>query len=406
MSLHPERIRAEFPNLERKINGRPLIYFDSAATTLKPKPVIDRILQYYSNENSNVHRGIHTLSNLGTHAFEAARENVRDFINAKEVAEVIFTKGTTDSINLLSHTFPGIFLKKGDEVLITGIEHHSNIVPWHLAAEIHGIVVRSVLPDSRGDMSLETITAAMTPKTKVIAFTAASNTLGTLLPVKEICREARARNILTVVDAAQAVAHGVVDVLDWNCDFLAFSAHKIFGPTGFGVLYGKRNLLEKLPPFEGGGAMIRKVTLEKTTYEDVPQRFEAGTPHIEGAVGLAAALDYVRRIGIRNIQSYEAELTAFALQELSEIPGIRWIGSPKHRGGILSLVVDGIHPHDIGTLLDQEGIAVRTGHHCTQPIMDFFKIPATVRISFSVYNTKEEITELKAALQKAIRVLS
>ncbi|MBX9765830.1 MAG: SufS family cysteine desulfurase [Bdellovibrionales bacterium] len=398
--------RAHFPNLERKINGKPLVYFDSAATTLKPRSVIERIRNYYSNENANVHRGIHTLSNLGTQAFEAARENVRDFINASEVSEIVFTKGTTESINLLAQTMPGALLHAGDEILITAIEHHSNIVPWQMTAERHGMRVKAVFCDAQGNVTWPMIKAGITPRTKLIAFTAASNTLGTLLPVQEICTEAKKLGILTMVDAAQAVAHEPVDVKKWDCDFLAFSAHKIFGPTGFGVLYGKKALLEKLPPYQGGGAMIRKVTLEKTTYEDVPQRFEAGTPHIEGSIGLGEALNFVRQIGIQNIQTHETKLVKFALGELSRIPGLKWIGTPEKRGGILSFVIEGVHPHDIGTLLDQEGIAVRTGHHCTQPIMEFFKVSATVRISFSVYNTEEEITFLKTALEKAIRVLT
>lgn len=398
--------RSHFPNLERKINGKPLVYLDSAATTLKPRAVIDRIQNYYSSENSNVHRGIHTLSNLGTQAFEAARENVRDFINASDVAEVVFTKGTTESINLLAHTMAGTLLKAGDEILITAIEHHSNIVPWQMAAERHGMTVKAATSDAQGNVTWPMIKACLTSKTRLIAFTAASNTLGTILPVAEICAEAKKLGILTMVDAAQAIAHEPVDVIKWNCDFLVFSAHKIFGPTGFGVLYGKKSLLEKLPPYQGGGAMIRKVTLDKTTYEDVPQRFEAGTPHIEGALGLAEALNFVRQIGIQNIQDHEAKLTRLALKELSAVSGLRWIGNPEKRGGILSFVVEGVHPHDIGTLLDQEGIAVRTGHHCTQPIMDFFKVPATVRISFSIYNTEEEIYFLKTALEKVIRLLT
>lgn len=396
------RCRVNFPQLQVKVHNQPLLYLDSAATTLKPTPVIQALEQYYRQEVANVHRGAHWLSDQGTFKYEEARTKVQKFINAKSPNEIIFTKGTTEGLNLLARSYAGHFLQKGDEILLTEMEHHSNIVPWQLVAEEKGLKIQVVPINERGELIWGEFTKSLNKKTKLVSFVSCSNALGTLNPVAEMIAEVkRVCEAVTVVDAAQSVSARPTDVQSWDCDFMVFSGHKIFGPTGIGVLYGREDLLNKMPPYQGGGSMISQVSFTKTSYLPAPQRFEAGTPHIAGAIGLAAALDYVQQLGFGVIQQHEEALLTEAEIKLSQIPGLKWIGQPQQRLNILSFLIEGIHPSDIGQVLDQMGVAVRTGHHCCQPIMDYFKIPGTVRASFSVYNSVEDVDRLYQALLKA-----
>lgn len=397
--------RTDFPVLSRSVNGRPLVYLDNGATTQKPYEVIDAISNYYSAYNANIHRGVHTLSQEASAAYEAARTKVAAFIHAGSDQEIIFTRGTTESINLVAATFGRVHVQAGDEILITGMEHHSNIVPWQLLCEEKQAKLVVVPVDESGAFSIIDFEKNISAVTKLIAVTHVSNTLGTVNPVKELIAIAHSRNIPVLVDGAQAVPHMAVDVTDLDADFYAFSGHKIFGPTGIGVLYVKAALLSKMPPYQGGGGIIKTVTFEKTTYVDGPLKFEAGTPNIAGAIGLGAALDYVSHIGMDRIRAYEHELLLDATAKLLQVPGVRIIGTAVEKAAVISFVVEGLHPFDIGTILDQQGIAVRTGHHCTQPLMERFGIPGTVRASFAFYNTHEEIDRLITGLQKAIKML-
>lgn len=400
MSLDIKKIREDFPELARSVHGKPLIYLDNGASTLKCRPVIESLNKHYSEDAANIHRGVHFLSEQGTIEFEKTRTTVQAFINAKNTHEVIFTKGTTDSINLVANCFADAFLNEGDEILLTTLEHHSNIVPWQIAAKKKGAKVIEVPINDQGEILIEEYKKLLGPKTKMVATNHISNSLGTINPIKEMIALAHDVGAKFLVDAAQSVAHAKIDVQDLDCDFLAFSSHKIFGPTGVGVLYGKEELLNEMPPYQGGGDMIDQVSFEETTYNDLPHKFEAGTPHIAGVIALKAALDYVSSIGIEEIEKYEHDLLAYATEKLSKIEGLRIVGTAKNKASVISFVIDGAHPHDIGTLLDRQGIAVRTGHHCTQPLMKRMNVPATARASFCFYNTKEEVDALVAGIEK------
>lgn len=391
--------------LEQPIHGKQLIYFDSAATTLKPKVVADRIYKHYLLEASNVHRGLHFLSDQATENFEIARRKVQKFLNAKDESEIVFTKGTTDSINLIARSFGKVSCKAGDEILISETEHHSNIVPWQILAEEIGVKVVTFKVDEEKGVDLGDFKAKLNPKVKIVSFAHVSNSLGIVFPVKELTELAHKNNAIVVVDGAQAVAHQTVDVLSLDCDFYVFSAHKLFGPTGMGVLYGKSKYLDMMPPFSGGGGMIDEVRFEKTTFLKAPFRFEAGTPHIAGVIGLGAAIDYISQFLMRDIFEYEQDLTNYAQKLLSDVPGVKIFTNIAKKGPIISFVIDGIHPADVGSLLDHEGIAVRCGHHCTQPLMRKLNVPGTIRISFSIYNTKEEIDVFVKSLNKVIKIL-
>jgi cysteine desulfurase/selenocysteine lyase len=395
-----EQIRAQFPILDRQINGRPLVYFDNGATSQKPQSVIDAISNFYSNENSNIHRGVHTLSQEATSAYEGVRKKVQKFINAKHNHEVILTSGTTGGINLVASSFGEKLVRKGDEILITAMEHHSNIVPWQILCERKGAKLVVVPISETGEIDIDDFKNLISPKTELISLVHISNSLGTANPVKEMIKIAHSQSIPVLVDGAQAVHHTPVDVQDLDADFYAFSAHKMYGPTGVGVLYGKEELLNSMEPYQGGGDMIKSVTFEKTIYNNLPHKFEAGTPNIAGGIGLGAAIDFINSIGFDFIQSHEAELIRFATSQLSSIKGIRFIGTAKERAGLVSFVLNGIHPYDTGVILDKLGIALRTGHHCTQPVMNFFKVPGTVRASFAVYNTKDEIVKLVEGIER------
>lgn len=401
MTFNVRQVQSNFPNLKRDIRGKKLVYLDSAATTLKPQCVIDAVTSHYTNSTSNIHRGVHFLSEEATLHYESTREKVRSFINAKELSEIIFTTGTTHGINLVAKGFVGTQFEAGDEIIITEMEHHANIVPWQMLCEEKGLKLKVAPMDDNGDIIRTKLTELYSSKTKFISLSFISNSLGTVNPIQEIIAEAHARNVLVLVDAAQAVANRTIDAQELNCDFLVFSAHKIFGPTGSGVLYGKRHLLEKTEPLFGGGDMIRSVTFEKTTYAPLPAKLEAGTPNIASVIGLGAAIDYVNSVGINSIHLYEKEIISYALEALSKVPGLKFIGNPKERANVISFVLDDIHPHDLGTLLDNEGVAIRTGHHCTQPVMKHFSVPATARASFSIYNEKSDVDALVAALLKA-----
>lgn len=405
MGIDVKKIRADFPALDQLVTGdKPLVYLDNAATTLKPQPVIDAITQHYSLEAANVHRGVHFLSEQATVKYEDARHKVKQFINATETKEIIFTSGTTASINLIAKSFGVKHLQADDEILITHLEHHSNIVPWQMLSEQIGCKLKVAPINDDGEVIIEEFQKLFTSKTRLVSVVHASNSLGTINPIKEMIRMAHDQDIPVLVDGAQAVAHQPVDVRDLDCDFYAFSAHKLFGPTGVGVLYGKSQWLEELPPVMGGGDMILSVTFEKTTYNHLPHKFEAGTPHIAGVIGLGAAIDYVNSIGLENIAVYENELLIAATKRLGEIPGMRFYGTAAHKSAIISFLVEDIHPHDIGSLLDIEGVAIRAGHHCTQPVMQRFNVPATGRASFSMYNTLDEIETLAQALYKVKEV--
>ena len=395
-----EKIRRDFPILGREVYGKPLVYFDNAATTQKPQCVIDAISEAYCNENANVHRGIHFLSQHATDLMESARDKVRQFIGAGSTEEIIFTRGTTESINLLASSFSSAFLKEGDEVIISGMEHHSNIVPWQIQAEKHGFRIKVIPVLDNGELDLEAFKALVSDKTRLVSITHVSNVLGTVNPVSEIISLAHSHGIPVAVDGAQSVPHIKVNVQELGADFYAFSGHKIYGPTGIGVLYGRKELLEKMPPYQGGGEMIKRVTFEKTTYNELPYKFEAGTPDYVGSIALAKALDYVQGIGMDNIAAYESELCSYAIERLNTIPDMRIIGNAGHRSAVVSFLVGNIYPSDMGTLLDRLGIAVRTGHHCAEPLMDRLGIPGTVRASFSFYNTKAEIDALTAGIER------
>jgi cysteine desulfurase/selenocysteine lyase len=405
-ALDIDKIRKDFPLLQEKVYGHPLVYLDNSATTQKPQVVIDTLEHYYKTYNANVHRGVHHLSQVASEAYEDARKVVARFINAAHDEEVIFTKGTTDSINLIAHVFGRGVIKPGDEVIVSAMEHHSNIVPWQIMCEDRGAVLRVIPMDENGELILEEYAALLNEKTKIVSVTYVSNALGTVNPVREIIAQAHARNIPVLLDAAQAVQHMPVDVQELDVDFIAFSGHKIYGPTGIGILYGKKEWLEKLPPYQGGGDMIKTVTFAKTTYNELPFKYEAGTPDVSGAIGLGAAVKYVQEVGIDAIHAWEEQLVAYAADQLSQIDGLRFIGNAKNRSGAISFLVGTIHPYDLGELLDKQGIAIRTGHHCAEPVMDFFCIPGTVRASFAMYTNKEDIDKLVAGIKRAAAMLS
>jgi cysteine desulfurase/selenocysteine lyase len=401
-----ERVRADFPILHRPVNGRPLVYLDSAATSQKPRAVLEAITRYYECDNANIHRGVHYLSQRATEEYEAARETVRQFVNAADASEIIFVRGTTEGINLVAQSYGRTHVRSGDEVLVTALEHHSNIVPWQLLCEETGARLRVAPIHDNGELALDAFASLLTPRTKIAAVAHVSNALGTINPVRQIVQMAHGHGIPVLVDGAQAVPHLAVDVRALDCDFYVFSAHKVYGPTGIGVLYGKSALLEAMPPYQGGGDMISSVTFEKTTYNKLPHKFEAGTPDISGVIGLRAALEYVSRLGLDNIAAHEHDLLADATRALGEIPGVRLIGTAREKAGVLSFVLEGIHPHDIGTILDQEGIAIRTGHHCAQPLMERFAVPATARASFGMYNTPGEVLALLKGLHRVREVFA
>ena len=398
------KIRADFPILATQVHGKPLVYLDNAATTQKPQVVIDAIRNYYETLNSNIHRGVHHLSELATRAYEGTRVKIQRFLNAAESKEIVFVRGTTEAINLVARSFVAPTLREGDEILITHLEHHSNIVPWQILRDEKKAVLRVAPINDAGEVILEEFEKLLSPRTKIVAVGHVSNALGTVLPLTRIIDLAHARNVPVLVDGAQAVPHLAVDVRALDCDFYAFSGHKLYGPTGIGVLYGKAAHLEAMPPWQGGGDMILSVTFEKTTYNRVPHKFEAGTPHIEGVIGLGPAIDYVAALGLDAIAAHERELLEAAVDALGGVKGLRFIGTARERAGTVSFVLEGIHPHDIGTILDQEGIAIRTGHHCAQPVMERFGIPASARASFGLYNTREEIDALAAGLRKVSEV--
>ncbi len=397
-------LRSDFPVLQQEVNGQPLIYLDNAATTQKPQSVIDALSHYYSHDNSNVHRGAHTLSDRATLAFEDARKKVVQFINASSTKEVLWTRGTTESINLVASSYARSVLKKGDRILVSAMEHHSNIVPWQLAAQACGAEVVPIPVSENGELELEAYKVLLDERVKLVAVGHVSNALGTVNPVKEITELAHKAGAKVLIDGAQGVPHFDVDVQALGCDFYAFSGHKMFGPTGVGVLYGRRELLEKMPPYQGGGDMISLVTFEKTHYNVVPYKFEAGTPNIAGGIGLGAAVDYLLRLPWEQVMAHEENLLAYATEKLSAIDGLRILGTAKEKAGVLSFVFDQIHAHDLGTILDREGVAVRAGHHCAMPVMQRFGVPATTRASFAFYNTLEEIDVLASAIQKAVEV--
>jgi cysteine desulfurase/selenocysteine lyase len=403
--LDIQKIRADFPILTQKVNGKPLVYFDNGATSQKPQIVIDAEVKYYQEINANIHRGVHTLSQLATDAYEISRGKVKDHINAKFAHEVLFTSGTTFGINLVTNGFASI-LKPGDEVIVSSLEHHSNIVPWQMLCEKTGAVLKVIPMNEDGELMMEAFDALLSEKTKVVTVNHISNALGIINPVKDIIAKAHAVGAAVLIDGAQAVPHLKPDVQDLDCDFYAFSGHKMCGPTGTGILYGKEEWLNKLPPYQGGGEMIKEVTFEKTTYADLPHKFEAGTPNIAGGIVLGTAIDYLNSVGFENIQQYENELLEYATKRLLEIKGLKIYGTGKNKASVVSFNIDGIHPYDIGSIIDKLGIAVRTGHHCAQPIMSFFCIPGTIRASFSFYNTKEEIDQMVEAVKKAQTMLS
>ncbi len=394
-----EAIRNQFPVLKREIKGNPLVYLDNGASSQMPQRVIDRINDYHSNEHANVHRGIHTLSQEGTDVYEAARTKVKDFINARHLEEVIYTTGTTDSINLVANSYGRKHFREGDEIILSAMEHHANIVPWQMVAEETGASIKVIPMNDRGELVMEEFHKLLSDRTKMVAVLHVSNALGTVNPVEEIIEAAHTKDIPVLIDGAQAVPHAVVDVQQLDVDFYAFSAHKMCGPTGFGILYGKKELLEAMPPYRGGGDMIDKVTFEKTTWNDLPHKFEAGTPPIAAGVGFAETIDFLNEIGMENIAVREKELLDYATDELSKIDGLEIVGTAKNKASVISFLLEGIHPTDAGTILDQKGIAVRTGHHCAQPIMDHFNIPGTARASISFYNNKEDIDRLAEGIK-------
>ena len=399
-----QKIREDFPILSRTVYGKPLIYLDNGATTQKPKCVVDAIVDEYYSVNANVHRGVHFLSQQATNLHEASRETVRKFINARSTSEIIFTRGTTESINLVASSFTDAFMKEGDEVIVSVMEHHSNIVSWQIQALRKGIVLKVIPMNDRGELLIDEYEKLFTPRTKLVSVAHVSNVLGTINPVKQIASIAHAHNVPVLIDGAQGIPHMKVDVQDIDADFYVFSAHKIYGPTGIGVLYGKEDLLDKMPPYQGGGEMIKNVSFEGTTFNELPFKFEAGTPDYVGSTAMAKALDYVSAIGIDNIAAHEHELTVYAMQRMKEIPGMRIFGEAEHKGGVISFLVGDIHHFDMGTLLDRLGIAVRTGHHCAEPLMRRLGIEGTVRASFGFYNTKEEVDALVAGIERVSKM--
>jgi len=405
-SFNVTRIREDFPILKETVNGKPLVYLDNAATSQKPQAVIDALVNYYMTENSNVHRGVHTLSQKATDAYEGAREKVRQFINAEHDKEIIFVRGTTEGINLVAQTYGRTHIGAGDEIIVTAMEHHSNIVPWQMLCEEKGAHLKVIPINDDGELLLDEYEKLLSPRTKLVSIVHQSNALGTINPVEQVIELAHSRGIPVLLDGAQAVAHVPIDVTSLGCDFYAFSGHKLYGPTGVGVLYGRAELLDAMPPYQGGGEMIRSVSFEKTLYNVIPNKFEAGTQNIAGSIGLGVAIDYVNSVGMNNIAAYENELLAYGTERLSEIEPVRLIGTARHKGSILSFVMDTAHPHDVGTILDAEGIAVRTGHHCAQPLMDRYGVPATIRASLAFYNTKEEIDTLVKGIDRVIEVFS
>jgi cysteine desulfurase / selenocysteine lyase len=404
--LDIEKIRADFPILHRTVHGKPLVYLDNAATSQKPRSVIDAVSGYYEEENANIHRGVHYLSERATEDYEAARKTVQAFLNAAHSHEIIFVRGATEGINLVAQTFGRMRVGSGDEIVITAMEHHSNIVPWQMLCEEKGAKLRVAPINDDGELLLDEYAKLLGPRTKLVAVTHVSNALGTVNPVREIVELAHAQNIPVLLDGAQAVPHAGVDVQALDCDFYAFSGHKLYGPTGIGVLYGKSALLDAMPPYQGGGDMISSVTFEKTIYNKLPYKFEAGTPDVSGVIGLGAAIQYVNSLGIEKIAAHEHDLLEHATETVSAVPGVRLIGTAREKAGVLSFVFDNVHPHDVGTILDQEGIAIRTGHHCAQPVMQRFGIPATARASFAVYNTKQEVDALVKGLEKVREVFA
>jgi cysteine desulfurase/selenocysteine lyase len=405
-ALDVERVRRDFPILERSINGRPLVYLDSAASAQRPLPVLRAVERYETHCHANVHRGVHALSQAATEAYEGARERVRRFINAHSTKEIIFVRGTTEGINLVAQSYARPRFGPGDEILITGLEHHANIVPWQMVRDQTGCTLKVAPINRRGEVELDQFLAMLSPRTRLVAIAHVANALGTILPVKRMIDAAHAHGAVVLVDGAQAVPHSTVDVRALGCDFYTFSGHKLYGPTGIGVLYGREELLAAMPPWQGGGDMILTVAFDKTTYNELPWKFEAGTPNISGAVGLAAAMDYVESLGLEAIAAHEHRLLELATRELERIPGIEIIGTAHHKAAVLSFTMTGVHPHDLGTILDAEGVAVRTGHHCAMPVMTFFNIPATARASFGCYNTEADVASLVAALGKAREVFS
>ena len=400
------KVRADFPILARKIHNKPLVYLDNAATTQKPQAVIDALIHYYTDENSNIHRGVHTLSEEATASYEESRATVQRFLNAADPREIIFVRGATEGINLVAQTWGRANIRSGDEIVISAMEHHSNIVPWQILCEQQGANLRVAPVNDAGELLLDEFEKLLGPKTKLVAMSHVSNALGTVNPLRKIVEAARRVNARVLLDGAQAVPHMPVDVRAIDCDFYAFSGHKIYGPTGIGILYGKAELLEAMPPYQGGGDMISSVTFEKTLYNRLPYKFEAGTPHVSGAIGLGAALDYVNSVGLDRIARHEKQVLTYGTRRLLEIPGLRLVGTAKEKEGILSFVLEGIHPHDVGTILDQEGIAIRTGHHCAQPLMERFGVPATARASLALYNTVEEMDALVRGIERVREVFA
>ena len=403
-SFDVARVREDFPVLAEKVHGKPLVYLDNAATAQKPRVVIQRLASYYETENSNIHRGVHRLSEKATQAYEDARGTVRRFVNAAEDREIVFVRGATEAINLVARCYGGARLQAGDEVVISAMEHHSNIVPWQLVCQEKGARLRVIPIDDRGDVVLEEYHRLLGPRTRMVALPHVSNALGTVNPVREMIRAAHGVGAPVLIDGAQGAPHAVVDVQDLDCDFYAFSSHKLYGPTVVGVLYGKSRLLEAMPPYQGGGDMILSVSFEKTEYNVLPYKFEAGTPHIAGVIGLGAAVDYLEALGPAAVAAHEDRLLAYAVERLARTPGVRFIGTPERRASLVSFVLDGVHAHDVGTILDQEGVAVRAGHHCAMPVMERYRVPATVRASFACYNTETEVDALADGLEKAGRI--
>jgi cysteine desulfurase/selenocysteine lyase len=403
--IDTQKIRADFPVLDQTINGKQLVYFDNAATTQKPSAVIDALVHYYQTDNANIHRGIHTLAERATRDFEATREAVRAFLGAASTEEIIFTSGTTQGINLVASTFGRKFIGEGDEIIISGLEHHSNIVPWQMLCEEKGSILKVIPVTDEGELDMEVYASLLSPKVKLVAVNHVSNALGTINPIKQIIDQAHAVGAKVLIDGAQSSSHITIDVQALDVDFYAFSGHKIYGPTGVGVLYGKKDLLNAMPPYMGGGEMIKEVSFEKTTYNELPYKFEAGTPNIADVIALKAAIDYINVIGKENIAAHEDALLAYATERLLKIEGLRIIGTAKEKVSVVSFVIEGIHPQDIGVLLDNQGIAVRTGHHCTQPLMKRFNIVGTTRASFAVYNTIEEVDRLITGLERVIKML-
>jgi cysteine desulfurase/selenocysteine lyase len=401
-----DNIRADFPILGLQVSGKPLVYLDNAASSQMPQPVIDRIVRYQTHEHSNIHRAVHYLSELATKEYEAARVKVQHFVNAKESREIIFTRGTTEAINLVMHGYGRAFIGEGDEIILSALEHHANIVPWQMLAEEKGAVIRVIPMNDDGELLIGEFEALFNEKTKFLALSHVSNALGTINPVKQMTALAHRRGVPVLLDGAQAAPHQSLDMQDLDCDFYAFSGHKMCGPTGIGVLYGKAHLLERMQPYQGGGDMILSVTFEKTVYNVIPAKFEAGTPPIMAAIGLGAAIDYLNGIGLANIEAYEKQLLDYATGRVSALDGVRIIGTAKTKAAVMSFEIDGVHPHDVGTILNGDGIAIRTGHHCAQPVMDRFNVPATARASFAFYNTKQEIDKLVDGIRKVQEMFS